>query len=150
MVTIPELRKQRQEDLEFKVTLGYVVQLCLKTKQNSQRIMMPVSNCSLINCLLASSYCLVFTTDTYNPMPHKPACLVKALVFNLFLNFKFLMGNFLVIIFIFNFKIFNAYRDFLSTKIFKHWLPTCLGKFIFYGNYMISKYVCRWAGKMAQ
>jgi hypothetical protein len=37
MPVIPALRRLRQEDLEFKAMLGYVLRLCLKIKQKFGR-----------------------------------------------------------------------------------------------------------------
>jgi hypothetical protein len=37
MLIIPALGRQRQEDHEFKVSLGYTARLCLKKKDNKKK-----------------------------------------------------------------------------------------------------------------
>jgi hypothetical protein len=38
MPVIPALGRQRQEDLEFKASLGYIVRLCLKKQKQTKKV----------------------------------------------------------------------------------------------------------------
>jgi hypothetical protein len=38
MSLIPTFRKQKQEDLEFKASLGYIARTCLKKNKNKNKV----------------------------------------------------------------------------------------------------------------